>query len=236
MGRIFEVRKSTMFARYDRMAKQFSRVGKEIAIAVKKAGPDPDTNPMLRRVMQNAKSFNMPKHRIEGAIKNAMGKDTSSYDEVLYEGYAPHGIAILVVTATDNTTRTVANVRSHFNKGGGTLGNSGSVAFLFKHLGVFKVKSDGLNLEDLELELIDFGLEEVGEDSEGNVIVRCGFTDFGNMQKALEEKGIVIISSELEWLPMNTIEITEEQSEDVFKLIERLEQDDDVQHVFHNMG
>ena len=162
MGRIFEVRKSTMFARYDRMAKQFSRVGKEIAIAVKKAGPDPDTNPMLRRVMQNAKSFNMPKDRIEGAIKNAMGKDTSSYDEVLYEGYAPHGIAILVVTATDNTTRTVANVRSHFNKGGGTLGNSGSVAFLFKHLGVFKVKSDGLNLEDLELELIDFGLEEVG--------------------------------------------------------------------------
>jgi YebC/PmpR family DNA-binding regulatory protein len=236
MGRIFEVRKSTMFARYDRMAKQFSRVGKEIAIAVKKGGPDPDTNPMLRRVMQNAKSFNMPKDRIEGAIKNAMGKDTSNYDEVLYEGYAPHGIAILVVTATDNTTRTVANVRSHFNKGGGTPGNSGSVAFLFRHLGVFKVKPDGINLEDLELELIDYGLEEVGEDSEGNVIVRCGFTDFGNMQKALEEKGIAIISSELEWLPSNTIEVNEEQSEEVFKLIERLEQDDDVQHVFHNMG
>ena len=236
MGRIFEVRKSTMFARYDRMAKQFSRVGKEIAIAVKKGGPEPDTNPMLRRVMQNAKSFNMPKDRIESAIKNAMGKDTSNYDEVLYEGYAPHGIAILVVTATDNTTRTVANVRSHFNKGGGTPGNSGSVAFLFKHLGVFKVKPEGLNLEDLELELIDYGLEEVGEDREGNIIVRCAFTDFGNMQKALEEKGITIISSELEWLPANTIEISEEQSEDVFKLIERLEQDDDVQHVFHNMG
>jgi hypothetical protein len=144
MGRIFEVRKSTMFARYDRMAKQFSRIGKEIAIAVKKGGPDADNNPMLRRVMQNAKGLNMPKDRIEAAIKNAMGKDTSNYDEVLYEGYAPHGIAVLVVTATDNTTRTVANVRSHFNKGGGVLGNSGSVGFLFKHLGVFKLKSDGL--------------------------------------------------------------------------------------------
>jgi len=236
MGRIFEVRKSSMFARYDRMAKQFSRVGKEIAIAVKKGGPEPDTNPMLRRVMQNAKSFNMPKDRIEAAIKNAMGKDTSSYDEVLYEGYAPYGIALLVVTATDNTTRTVANVRSHFNKGGGTPGNSGSVSFLFKHLGMFKLKPDGLNLEDLELELIDYGLEEVGEDSEGNIIIRCGFTDFGNMQKALEEKKITIISSELEWIPSNTIELTEEQSEEVFKLIERLEGDDDVQHVFHNMA
>jgi len=236
MGRIFEVRKSTMFARYDRMAKQFSRVGKEIAIAVKKGGPDPDTNPMLRRVMQNAKSFNMPKDRIEGAIKNAMGKDTSNYDEVLYEGYAPHGIALLVVTATDNTTRTVANVRSHFNKGGGTPGNSGSVSFLFKHLGMFKLKPEGLNMDDLELELIDYGLEEVGEDSEGNIIIRCGFTDFGNMQKALEEKKITVISSELEWIPSNTIEVTEEQSEEVFKLIERLEQDDDVQHVFHNMA
>lgn len=236
MGRIFEVRKSSMFARYDRMAKQFSRVGKEIAIAVKKGGPEPDTNPMLRRVMQNAKSFNMPKDRIEAAIKNAMGKDQSNYDEVLYEGYAPHGIALLVVTATDNTTRTVANVRSHFNKGGGTPGNSGSVSFLFKHLGMFKLKADGLNMEDLELELIDYGLEEVGEDSDGNIIIRCGFTDFGNMQKALEEKGITIISSELEWIPANTLEISEEQSEDVFKLIERLEGDDDVQHVFHNMA
>ncbi len=236
MGRIFEVRKSSMFARYDRMAKQFSRVGKEIAIAVKKGGPEPDTNPMLRRVMQNAKSFNMPKDRIEAAIKNAMGKDTSSYDEVLYEGYAPHGIALLVVTATDITTRTVANVRSHFNKGGGTPGNSGSVSFLFKQLGMFKLKAEGLNMEDLELELIDYGLEEVGEDAEGNIIIRCGFTDFGNMQKALEEKKITVISSELEWIPSNTIEISEEQSEDVFKLIERLEGDDDVQHVFHNMA
>ncbi len=236
MGRIFEVRKSTMFARYDRMAKQFSRIGKEIAIAVKKGGAEPDNNPMLRRVMQNAKGVNMPKDRVEAAIKNALGKDTSSYDEVLYEGYAPHGIAILVVTATDNTTRTVANVRSHFNKGGGSLGNSGSVGFMFKHLGVFKLAPDGLSGEDLELELIDAGLEELGEDSEGNLIVRCEFNDFGNMQKALEERNITPISSELEWIPVNTVSISEEQAEDVFKLIERVEQDDDVQLVFHNMG
>ncbi len=236
MGRIFEVRKSAMFARYDRMAKQFTRVGKEIAIAVKKGGADPDTNPMLRRVMQNAKSFNMPKDRIEAAIKNALGKDTSNYDEVLYEGYAPHGVAILVVTATDNTTRTVANVRSHFNKGGGALGNSGSVGFLFKHLGVFKLNPEGLSVEDMELELIDYGLEELGEDSEGKLIVRCAFEDFGNMQKALEEKGITPISSELEWIPLNTVPVTDEQAQDVFKLIARVEEDDDVQQVFHNMG
>ena len=236
MGRIFEVRKSTMFARYDRMAKQFSRIGKEIAIAVKKGGADANNNPMLRRVIQNGKSVNMPKDRIEAAIKNALGKDTSNYDEVIYEGYAPHGIALMVVTATDNTTRTVANVRSHFNKGGGSPGNSGSVSFLFKHLGVFKLKPEGINLEDLELELIDFGLEESGEDSEGNMIIRCGFTDFGIMLKALEEKGMNPISSEIEWIPANTIEISQEQSDDVFKLIERLEQDDDVQHVFHNMA
>lgn len=236
MGRIFEVRKASMFARYDRMAKQFTRIGKEIAIAVKKGGSDPANNPMLRRVMQNAKSINMPKDRVEAAIKNALGKDTSNYDEVLYEGYAPHGVAILVVTATDNTTRTVANVRSHFNKGGGALGNSGSVAFMFKQLGVFKLKPEGLNPEDMELELIDYGLEELGEDSEGNIIIRCGFTDFGNMQKALEEKGITPRSSELEWIPTNTVPVTDEQSEDVFKLIERVEQDDDVQHVFHNMA
>lgn len=237
MGRIFEVRKSKMFARYDRMAKQFTRIGKEIAIAVKKGGSDPATNPMLRRIMQNAKSFNMPKDRIEGAIKNALGKDTSNYDEVLYEGYAPHGVAILVETATDNTTRTVANVRSHFNKGGGNLGNSGSVGFLFKHLGIFKLEPQtDMSMEDMELELIDAGLEELGEDSEGKWIVRCEFADFGNMQKALEEKNITPISAELEWIPLNTVEVTDEQAEDVFKLIERVEQDDDVQRVFHNMG
>lgn len=236
MGRIFEVRKSKMFARYDRMAKQFTRIGKEIAIAVKKAGPDPDNNSMLRRVMQNAKSLNMPKDRVENAIKNALGKDTSNYDEVLYEGYAPHGVALLVETATDNTTRTVANVRSIFNKSGGNLGNSGSVAFLFRHMGVFKLKNEGLDMEEMELELIDAGLNELGEDSEGNIIVRCEFNDFGTMQKALEEKGLEPVSAELEWIPLNGVEVSEEQSEDVFKLIEKLEEDDDVQRVFHNMA
>lgn len=236
MGRIFEVRKAKMFARYDRMAKQFTRIGKEIAIAVKAAGPEPENNAALRRCMQNAKSVNMPKDRVEAAIKNAMGKDHSNYDEVLYEGYAPHGIAILVETATDNTTRTVANVRSHFNKGGGNLGNSGSVNFMFNHVGVFKLNPEGVNTDDLELELIDAGLEEMGEDSEGNLIIRCGFNDFGNMQKSLEEKSLNVISAELEWLPLNSVEVTEEQADDVFKLIERVEQDDDVQRVFHNMA
>lgn len=236
MGRIFEVRKAKMFARYDRMAKQFTRIGKEIAIAVKSGGPDPDTNPTLRRIIQNAKSINMPKDRIEGAIKNALGKDTSNYEEILYEGYAPHGVALLVETATDNNTRTVANVRSHFNKGGGNLGNSGSVNFMFKHVGTFKLNNEGIDQEELELELIDAGLEEMGEDSEGNLVIRCSFNDFGSMQKALEEKGLEPKSSELEWLPLNATEVSDEQADDVSKLIERLEQDDDVQRVFHNMG
>lgn len=236
MGRIFEVRKSKMFARYDRMAKQFSRIGKEIAIAVKAGGPEPENNPALRRCMQNAKSVNMPKDRVEAAIKNALGKDTSNYEEVLYEGYAPHGVAILVETATDNTTRTVANVRSHFNKGGGNLGNSGSVGFLFKHVGSFKLKNEGLDMDELELELIDAGLEEMGEDSEGNLVIRCTFNDFGNMQKALEDMKVEVISAETDWIPLNTVEVTDEQADDISKLIERVEQDDDVQRVFHNMG
>ena len=240
MGRIFEVRKSTMFARWDRMAKQFTRIGKEIAIAVKAGGPDPSTNPGLRRCMANAKSVNMPKDRVEAAIKRAMGKEMENYDEILYEGYAPHGVAILVETATDNHVRTVANVKSHFNKGGGTLGNSGSVAFQFKKMGVFKLKPDGLNTDDLELELIDFGLEELGEGTTDNgepvLVVRCGFSDFGNMQKALEDKGITPISAELEWIPTTTVPVNDVQAEDVSKLIEKLEQDEDVQKVFHNMG
>jgi YebC/PmpR family DNA-binding regulatory protein len=239
MGRIFEVRKSTMFARWDRMAKQFSRIGKEIAIAVKASGPDPDTNPALRRCMQNAKSVNMPKDRVEAAIKRAMGKEMENYDEILYEGYGPHGVAILVETATDNHVRSVANIKSHFNKGGGTLGNSGSVAFQFRKMGVFKLKPEGLSTDELELELIDFGLEELGEGTGENgediQVVRCGFTDFGNMQKALEDKGITPISAELEWIPATTVPLTDEQAEDVSKLIEKLEQDDDVQKVFHNM-
>jgi DNA-binding regulatory protein, YebC/PmpR family len=240
MGRIFEVRKATMFARWDRMAKQFTRIGKEIAIAVKAGGPDPSLNPALRRVMQNAKSVNMPKDRIEAAIKRASGKEMENYEEILYEGYAPHGVAILVETATDNHVRTVANVKSHFNKGGGTLGNSGSVSFQFKKMGVFKLKPEGLNLEELEFELIDFGLEELGEsvDDHDNpvVVLRCAFVDFGKLQKALEDKNITPLSAELEWIPTVTVPVTDAQAEDVSKLIERLEQDDDVSKVFHNMG
>ena len=240
MGRIFEVRKATMFARYDRMAKQFTRIGKEIAIAVKAGGPDPGINPALRRCMQNAKSVNMPKDRVEAAIKRAQGKEMENYEEILYEGYAPHGVAILVETATDNHVRTVANVKSHFNKGGGAMGNSGSVAFQFTKMGVFKLKPEGINIEDIELELIDHGLDDLGEstDEEGNdiIVLRTAFTDFGNMQKALEEKGINPISAELEWIPGTTVPVTDEQAEEVSKLIERLEQDEDVQKVFHNMG
>ncbi|MBV7533572.1 YebC/PmpR family DNA-binding transcriptional regulator [Chitinophaga sp. sic0106] len=235
MGRIFEVRKSTMFARWDRMAKQFTRVGKDIAIAVKAGGPDPENNPALRRCIVNAKAVNMPKDRVEAAIKRAMGKDKTDYEEVAYEGYAPHGIAIMVDTATDNTTRTVANVRTHFNKCGGSLGNSGSVAFMFNRVGEFKVKNAGQNLEELELELIDSGLEEIGEDSEGNIIIRAAFTEFGNMSKALEDKGLEVISSELKRIPVNVVELSEEQAKEVLELVDRLEQDDDVQAVFHNL-
>lgn len=237
MGRIFEVRKAKMFARYDRMAKQFTRFGKEIAIAVKQAGPEPENNPMLRRIMQNAKAVNMPKDRIDSAIKRAANKATATnYDEVLYEGYAPHGIALLVETATDNTTRTVANMRSLFNKGNGNLGNSGSVSFMFNRMGVFKLNPQGLDQETLELELIDAGLEELGEDEEGNIIVRCAFSDFGAMQKALEDKGIEPLSAELEWIPTTTTELPENEAEDVLKLVARLEEDDDVQKVYHNLG
>lgn len=240
MGRIFEVRKASMFARYDRMAKQFTRIGKEIAIAVKAGGPDPSSNAALRRCFQNAKSVNMPKDRVEAAIKRAQGKEMETYDEILYEGYAPHGVALLVETATDNHVRTVANVKSHFNKGHGAMGNSGSVAFQFKKMGVFTLSPEGLNTDDLELELIDFGLEELGESTteEGKdvIVVRVGFADFGNMQNALEEKNITAISAELEWIPTTTVPVTDAQAEDVSKLIERLEQDEDVQKVFHNMG
>jgi len=239
MGRIFEVRKSTMFARWDRMAKQFTRIGKEIAIAVKAGGPDPATNPALRRCFQNAKAVNMPKDRVEAAIKRAQGKEMENYEEILYEGYAPHGVAVLVETATDNHVRTVANVKAIFNKGAGALGNSGSVSFQFKKMGVFKLKPEGLNAEELELELIDAGLEEMGESTGENgeevIVLRCAFADFGSLQKALEEKGITPLSSELEWIPTTTVELPEEQAQDVLKLVDKLEQDEDVQKVFHNL-
>lgn len=240
MGRIFEVRKASMFARWDKMAKNFTRIGKEINIAVKAGGPDVATNPALRRCFQNARSVGMPKDRVEAAIKRAMGKDTTNYEEILYEGYAPHGVALVVESATDNHVRTVANVKAIFNKGNGALGNSGSVSFQFKKMGVFKLKPEGLSLDDLELELIDFGLDELGEsvDDDGNsiVVLRCLLVDFGNLQKALEERNMTPISAELEWIPTTTVPVTDAQAEDVSKLIEKLEQDEDVNKVFHNMA
>ncbi|HEV8080570.1 MAG TPA: YebC/PmpR family DNA-binding transcriptional regulator [Chitinophagaceae bacterium] len=235
MGRIFEVRKSTMFARWDKMAKQFTRIGKEIDMAVKIAGPDPDNNSALRRCMINAKAVNMPKDRVEAAIKRAMGKDKTDYHEMLYEGYAPHGVALLVETATDNATRTVANVRMHFNKGHGSLGTTGSVAFTFTRMGEFKIKKTNLNIEELELELIDYGLEEIGEDADGNIVIRTAYNEFGNMSKALEEKKIEVITAELTRIPTNTVELNEEQATEVLKLVDNLEQDEDVQKVYYNL-
>ena len=239
MGRIFEVRKATMFARWDKMAKQFTRIGKEIALAVKAGGPDQNTNAALRRCFQNAKSVNMPKDRVEAAIKRAMGKEMDNMVEVLYEGYAPHGVAVLIETATDNTTRTVANVRAYFNKGNGNLGTSGSVSFQFKKMGVFKLKPEGLNIEDLELELIDHGLDDlgdgVGEHGEPLIVLHVAFNDFGNMQRELESRNIVPVSAEVEWIPTTTVSLPEDQAQDVLKLVDKLEQDDDVQKVFHNL-
>jgi YebC/PmpR family DNA-binding regulatory protein len=239
MGRIFEVRKATMFARWDKMAKQFTRIGKEIALAVKAGGPDQNTNAALRRCFQNAKSVNMPKDRVEAAIKRAMGKEMDNMVEVLYEGYAPHGVAVLIETATDNTTRTVANVRAYFNKGNGNLGTSGSVSFQFKKMGVFKLKPEGLNIEDLELELIDHGLDDlgegVGEHGEPLIVLHVAFNDFGNMQRELESKNITPVSAEVEWIPTTTVSLPEEHAQEVLKLVDKLEQDDDVQKVFHNL-
>jgi len=240
MGRIFETRKHTMFARWDRMAKQFARIGKEITIAVKTGGPNPDANPALRRAIQNAKSVNMPKDKVESAIERASGKDAASFEEVIYEGYAPHGIALLVTAATDNPTRTVAAIRSHFNKGGGNLGNAGSVSFLFQHMGVFQLDPEGIDQDALELDLIDHGLEEMGRSSgekgEPLLVARCAFADFGQMQKALEERDITPISAESEYLPLSTVDLSESEAEEVLKLVDRLEQDDDVQKVFHNLA
>jgi YebC/PmpR family DNA-binding regulatory protein len=235
MGRIFEVRKSAMFARWDKMAKNFTRIGKEINIAVKAGGSDPENNPALRRCFQNAKACNMPKDRVEAAIKRALGKDTANYDEILYEGYGPHGVAIVVEAATDNNTRTVANVRAIFNKGNGALGTSNSVAFVFTRMGEFKLKADGINIDEFELEAIDFGMEDMGDDAEGNLIVRTSYTDFGRFSDFLESKKIEPLSNELVRIPNNTVDLNEAQAEEVLKLVDKLEQDEDVQKVYHNL-
>jgi YebC/PmpR family DNA-binding regulatory protein len=240
MGRIFEVRKHTMFARWNRMAKQFARIAKDINMAVKAAGTDPNSNPMLRRVIQNARAVNMPKDKIEAAIKRASGRDAANYQEVVYEGYAPHGVALLVETATDNPTRTVAQVRSAITKGGGNLATNGSVSFLFKKMGVFRLSPEGIDQDDLELYLIDHGLEEMGESTgekgEPQLVIRCAFPDFGKLQLALEARGITPISAEHEYICTVPTELPEEQATEVLTLIDKLEQDDDVQKVFHTLA
>jgi YebC/PmpR family DNA-binding regulatory protein len=240
MGRIFETRKATMFRRWDRMAKQFARIGKDITIAVKSGGPLPENNPALRRIIQNARAVNMPKDKVEAAIKRASGQGAAVYEEILYEGYAPYGVAVLVQTATDNPTRTVANVRSHFNHGGGSLGSTGSVAFNFKHMGVFRLHPEGLDAESLELDLIDYGLEEMGESTgekeEPQLVIRCAFPDFGQMQRALEDRGITPVSAELEYIPLNPVHLPEDQATKALAVVDELEQDDDVQKVFHNLA
>lgn len=240
MGRIFEKRKTTMFARWNRMAKLFTRVSKDIAIAVKSGGSDPNSNPTLRRVLQNARAGNMPKDKIDAAIKRAEGKDTTNYELALYEGYAPHGIAVMVETATDNVTRTVANVRMNFKDWGGNMGATGSVKFMFQHMGVFRLAPEGLDLEALELDLIDHGLQELGdgtgEKGEKQLIIRCAFEDFGRLQHAIETRGLTPLSAESEYIAQNLVELPEEKANDVLKMVDALEQDDDVQHVFHNLA
>ena len=240
MGRIFETRKATMFARWDRMAKAFTRAAKDIAIAVKSGGPSIESNASLRRAVQTARAVNMPKDKIEHAIKRASGQDQQNYEVVLYEGYGPHGVPILVETATDNVTRTVANVRMHFKDNGGNFGSSGSVAFLFQRMGVFRLAPAGLDLDALELELIDHGLEEMGESTgekgEPQLVLRCAFTDFGQLQKALEDRKITPVSAESEYIAQTPVELPEEKATEVLKMIDALEQDDDVQKVFHNLA
>ena len=240
MGRIFEVRKHAMFARWNRMAKQFHRIAKDIAIAVKSGGTDPATNPSLRRVIQNARAVNMPKDKVEAAIKRAAGKDATNFTEVLYEGYAPHGVAILVEAATDNPTRTVASVRHHFVKGGGNLATNGSVSFQFREMGVFRLNPDAIDQDDLELYLMDHGLDEmgesIGEKGEPQLVVRCAFADFGHVQKALEDRGLTPLSAEREFVCTTPTELAENDAKDVLELIDKLEQDDDVQKVFHTLA
>ena len=235
MGRAFEYRKARKMKRWGNMSRTFTKIGKEITMAVKAGGPDPDANSRLRALMQNAKAANMPKDNVERAIKKAISKDEGNYKEVVYEGYAPFGVAIVIETATDNTTRTVANVRSYFNKAGGSLGTSGSLSFLFEHKSVFKIKEkEGVEMDELELELIDFGVDEMDSD-EGSIMIYGPFEEFNNIQKYLEDNGFEIESAEFERIPNDTKEVTAEQREIIEKLIERFEDDDDVQNVFHNM-
>jgi YebC/PmpR family DNA-binding regulatory protein len=240
MGRIFEVRKHAMFARWNRMAKQFARVAKDINMAVKAGGGDPASNPTLRRVIQNARAVNMPKDKVEAAIKRALGTDATNYAVVIYEAYAPHGVALIIETATDNPTRTVANVRSTVSKNGGNLGTTGSVAFNFKHMGVFRLDPTSINQDDLERYLMDHGLDEMGESSgekgEAQLVIRCAFNEFGTVQAALEARKITPLSAEHEYVCTAPTELPEAQAREVLELIDKLEQEDDVQRVFHTLA
>lgn len=241
MGRAFEFRKERKFKRWAKMSVQFTRMGKEIAMAVREGGPHVESNSRLRTAVNNAKAVNMPKDRIEAAIKRASEKDSQGYEEHVYEGYGPHGVPVLIETATDNTNRTVANIRSYFTKAGGTLGKTGSLDFIFQRKSIFRFPaSEDLDAEELELDLIDAGLEElyVESDEEGNdvVVVQTSFEDFGNMQRQLEEKGIQISSAKLERIALSHTEIDEEAAAEVLKMIDKIEEDDDVQAVYHNMA
>ena len=240
MGRIFEVRKHTMFARWDRMAKQFARIAKDINMAVKAGGGDVNSNPALRRQVQNARAINMPKDKVEAAIKRALGKDSANYEQIIYEGYAPHGIPVLVEAATDNATRTVAQVRTIFSKAGGNLGTAGSVAFQFRKMGVFRLNPAGIDQDDLELYLIDHGLEEFGEGTgdkgEPQLVARCLFADFGHMQEALEKRGIHPLSAAHEFVCTTPMELPEAQATEVLQMVDALEQNDDVQNVYHSLA
>jgi YebC/PmpR family DNA-binding regulatory protein len=241
MGRIFEVRKHAMFARWNRMAKQFTRVAKDIAIAVHSGGPDPASNSVLRRVLQNARAVNMPKDKTDAAIRRASGKEAANYQEIIYEAYAPHGVAMLVETATDNPTRTVGSVRNIISKNAGNLGSTGSVSFLFKKMGVFRLDPAAVKDQDeLELDLIDHGLEEMGESTgdkgEPQLVIRCAFNDFGRLQEALEARHITPLSAEHEYICSMPVELPEDQAAEVLSLIDKLEQDDDVQKVFHTLA
>jgi YebC/PmpR family DNA-binding regulatory protein len=240
MGRIFETRKATMFARWNKMAKAFTRVARELTVAAKKGGPNPDTNPQLRRAVQNARSISMPREKIESAIKRAAGKDMTNYEELIYEGYAAHAVAVLVVAMTDNPTRTVANVRMRFLKHGGNMGASGSVGFAFKQMGVFRLDPAGIDLDALELDLIDHGLEEAGmvDDEKGTpeLLIRCAMPSFGQLQAAIEERKLTVRSATSEYVPLNPISLPEDKATEALATVDWLEQDEDVQNVFHNLG
>jgi YebC/PmpR family DNA-binding regulatory protein len=236
MGRAFEYRKAAKFARWDRMAKAFTRAGREIAIAVKAGGPNPDTNANLRRAIQNAKAAQMPKDRVEAAIKRASSKDDKGFSEVVYEAMGPHATAIVIETATDNPTRTVANLRTILNKNGGSMGTQGMHDFIFERKGVFKISADGVDTDELELELIDAGLDSLEKNDENQLLIYTKFADFGSMQKALEDRNMEVISAELQRIPSISKELNEEQTDEVLELIDKLEQDDDVQNVFHNLA